>query len=110
MMVGHGVTVGMREPNKGKIPTNIPIICPKEIKAQFSKYKIFSILDFQSAFHQLELNEESRKTTVFHAEGRMMRYAPLTIGCTPASGELLGAIRLLFAGMEGFMLSMMTSL
>ena len=98
---GTRVTVDMREPNKAIIPTNIPIIRPEEVKAQFSKYKIFSKLDFRSAFHQLELDEESRKMTVFHAGGRLMRYARLTMGCTPASGELSGALRPLFAGMEG---------
>ena len=95
------VTVDMREPNKGIIPTNIPIIRPEEIKAQLSPYKILSKLDFRSAFHQLELDEDSRELTVFHAGNRLMRYTRLTMGCMPASGELSKALRPLFAGKAG---------
>ena len=95
------VTVDMREPNKCIIPTNIPIIKPEEIKAQLSPYKYFSKLDFKSAYHQLVLDEDSRKLTVFHAGNKLMRYKRLTMGCMPASGELSKALRPVFAGTEG---------
>ena len=47
-------------------------------------------------FHQLEIEEESRHLTVFHGNGRLMRYRVLTMGSTPASGELTKALRPLF--------------
>ena len=47
----------------------------------------------KSAFHKLTLEEESRFATVFHANGRLMRYKKLTMGNLIASGELSNALR-----------------
>ena len=47
----------------------------------------------KSAFHQLTLEEESRFATVFHANGRLMRYKKLTMGNLIASGELSKVLR-----------------
>ena len=91
------VTSDMRNVNKAILPTNIPIPRVEEIKSELSGSEIFSKLDFKSAFHQLEIDEESRNLTVFHGNGRLMRYCVLTMGSTPASGELTKALRPLFA-------------
>ena len=91
------VTVDLREPNKAIKPTHTPIMNPEEIKAQLAPYKVFSKLDFKSAFHQLELDEESRRMTVFRAGDRLMKFKRLTMGSTPASGELTRALRPLFS-------------
>ncbi len=93
---GTRVTVDMRNVNKAIRPTNIPIPRVEEIKSELAGCKVFSKLDFKSAFHQLEIEEESRYLTVFHGNGRLMRYRVLTMGCTPASGELTKALRPLF--------------
>jgi len=93
---GTRVTVDMRAANKAIKQTNIPIPRPEEISSQLSGYKLFSKIDFKSAFHQLEIDEESRPLTVFHANGRLMRYKRLTMGTSPASGELNKALRPLF--------------
>ena len=63
--------------------------------------KIFSKLDLKSAFHQLELEPESRLLTVFHAGDRLMRYTRLTMGTKPASGELNKALLPLFSHIPG---------
>ena len=91
------VTVDMRNVNKAIQSTNIPIPRVEEIKSELSGSKVFSKLDFKSAFHQLEIEEDSRYLTVFHGNGRLMRYCVLTMGSTPASGELTKALRPLFA-------------
>ena len=94
---GTRVTTDMRNVNEAIQPTNIPIPRVEEIKSELAGSKVFSKLDFKSAFHQLELDEESRRLTVFHgSNGRLMRYKVLTMGCTPASGELTKALRPLF--------------
>ena len=93
---GIRVTIDMRQANKAIQKTNLPIPRPEEISSQLSGYKVFSKLDFASAFHQLELDEESRILTVFHANGRLMRYKRLTMGTAPASGELNKALRPIF--------------
>ena len=93
---GVRITVDMRQANKAIKTTNIPIPRPEIISSQLAKYKIFSKMDFNSAFHQLEIDEGSRALTVFHAGDRLMRYRRLTMGCSPASGELNKALRPLF--------------
>ena len=86
----------MRCPNRAIKQTNIPIPRPEEISSQLAGYKTFSKLDFRQAFHQLELDEESRVLTVFHANGKLMRYKRLTMGTAPASGELAKALLPMF--------------
>ena len=93
---GIRVTIDMRQANKAIRKTNLPIPRPEEISSQLAGYKVFSKLDFASAFHQLEIDEESRILTVFHANGRLMRYKRLTMGTAPASGELNKALRPVF--------------
>ena len=97
---GTRVTVDMRNVNRAILSSNIPIPRVEEIKAELAGNKVFTRLDFKSAFHQLEIEEESRYLTVFHADGRLMRYCVLTMGTTPASGELTKALRPLFQGIK----------
>ena len=93
---GTRVTVDMRNVNKAIRSTNIPIPRVEEIKSELAGNSVFSKLDFKSAFHQLEIDKESRYLTVFHGDGCLMRYCVLTMGTTPASGELTKALRPLF--------------
>ena len=97
---GTRMTIDMRCANKAIKKTNLPIPRPEEISSQLSGYTRFSKLDFASAFHQLEIDEESRVLTVFHANGRLMRYKRLTMGTAPASGELNKALRPIFHDIE----------
>ncbi len=99
---GTRVTVDMRNVNKAIKPTNIPIPRVEEITSELAGSGVFSKLDFRSAFHQLEIDEESRYLTVFHGDdGRLMRYCVLTMGSTPASGELAKALRPLLQHIKG---------
>lgn len=94
---GIRVTVDMRKPNRAIKDTHIPIPRVEDIRSHLSNCKIFSKLDFKSAFHQLELDPESRHITVFHAGDRLMRYRKLVMGTKPASDELTKALRPLFS-------------
>jgi hypothetical protein len=67
------------------------------IKAKLSGAKIFSKMDFKSAFWQIELHPDSRYLTVFHANDKLYRYKRLTMGVKPAQGELNVALQPLFA-------------
>ena len=53
------VTVNMRQVNKAIKNTNLPIPKVEDIKVKMAGNKVFSKLDFHSAFHQLHLAEES---------------------------------------------------
>ena len=97
---GLRVTVDMRQANDAIKRTNLPIPRPEEISSQLAGYTVYSKLDFRSAFHQLEIEEDSRILTVFHGNGRLMRYKRLTMGTTPSSGELNKALRPVFQNIK----------
>ena len=98
---GIRTTVDLRNANKAIKPTHIPIPRPEEVRANLAGYKLFSKIDLKSAFHQLVLGEESREMTTFYANKRLMRYKRLTMGSTPASGELTKALNPLLGDLEG---------
>ena len=60
----------------------------EDIKSCLAGCRLFSKLDSHQAFHQLELDKESRKNTVFYANRRLVRHCVLPRGLKPASGEL----------------------
>ena len=77
---GMRVTIDMRNANKAIKQTNIPITKVEDIKARLAGSKVFSKIDFKSAFRRLQLEEESKYITVFHAGERLMRSGRLTMG------------------------------
>ena len=50
--------------------------------------KYFTKLDLNSAFHQLELHEDSRYITAFQTEDRIKRFKRLILGLNSASEQL----------------------
>ena len=93
------VTVDMRQVKKAIKSTNLPIPKVEDIKAKMAGNKVFFKLDFCSAF-QLHLAEESRYATVFHGDGRLMRFCRLTMGNMVASGELNKAFIPIFSDID----------
>ena len=93
---GMRITVDMANPNKAIKQTNIPIPRVEDIKARLAGNKVFSKLDFKSAFFQLELDESSKILTVFYAGNRLLRLNRVVQGCCPSSGELSKALAPLF--------------
>ena len=94
---GLRVTMDARNVNEAIMSSNLPIPKQEDIKAKLAHKKYFSKLDFKSAFWQLELAPESRYLTVFQIFNRLYRYKVLTMGLTPAQGELNAALAPLFA-------------
>ena len=94
------VTVDMRQVNKEIKSTNFPIPKVEDIKAKMAGNKVFSKLDFRSAFHQLHLSEESRYAIVFHGDSRLMRFCRLTIENMVAFGELNKAFIPIFSNID----------
>ena len=88
------VTLDARNLNKALFSSNLPILGSRvgDIKTKLSGAKIFSKLDFRSAFFQLELAEESRNLTVFNLNDKLYRYKRLLMGIKPAQGELNAAL------------------
>ena len=93
------VTLDARNLNKALVSRNCLIQKQEDIKAQLSGSKIFSKLDFKSAFWQLELHPDSRYFTVFHANNKLYRYTCLIMGVKSAHSELNAVLRPIFGHM-----------
>ena len=74
------MTLDAKNVNKAILSTNHPIPRQEDIKAKLSGARVFSKLDFKSAYWQLELHPESRFVTVFHANDKLYRYKRLIMG------------------------------
>ena len=94
---GLRVTLDARNVNKALRSTNLPIPRVEDIKAKMSGAKVFSKLDFKTAFWQIEIEPNSRYLTVFHSNNKLYRYKRLTMGLEPSQGELNNALKLLFS-------------
>ena len=94
------ITLDARCVNKALQSLNQPIPRHEDINSQLSGCKVFSKLDFESAFWQLELDEDSRYLTVFHLNDRLYRYKRLNMGLKPSQGELNAALRPVFAQID----------
>ena len=94
------MTLDARNVNKAIHATNQPIPRHEDIKAKLAGCKVFSKMDFKSAFWQIELEEQSRKLTVFHANDKLYRYKRLTMGMKPSQGELTQALQPIFANIS----------
>lgn len=92
------MTLDARNINKAIQSSNLPIPKQEDIKASLANSKIFSKMDFKTAFWQLELHPSARHLTVFRANNKLYRYKRLTMGLKPAQGELNTALGPLFAG------------
>ena len=56
-----------------------------ELAVELNEAKIISKFDFESGYHQLELDEKSRDITVFITDDGLYRYKRLNFGITSAS-------------------------
>ena len=91
------ITLDANNVNKALLSSNFPIPRQEDIKAKLSGKTLFSKLDLNSAFWQLEIDPEARHVTVFHAGGKLYRYKRLVMGLKPSQGELNSALQPLFS-------------
>ena len=70
----------MRKANTAIERTRYPTPTVDDLIVKFRGAKRFTKLDIKSAFHQLELSEESRYITAFRSEDRVKRYRRLIFG------------------------------
>ena len=79
--------------NKALQDTHPHIPSVDDIMPMLTGKAIFSKLDLKTAFHLLELSEDSRILTVFCAGDRLMHYKRFAMGTLPATGELNSRLR-----------------
>ena len=97
------ITVDLRGLNQVLQNPHLPIPRVEDVLPMCNGKSVFSKLDLKTAFHQLELDSESRPLTVFRAGDRLMRYKRLTMGTLPASDELNQRLRPILANIKDAM-------
>ena len=115
VITGKKYDAGASEEERSKIRVNLdmrlmadviqtphfPIPTPEQLRPRFKGSDRFSILDLNHAFHQLEIDEESRKLFVFTTPFGLYRYKRLVMGTPPASAECHSKIEEMLKGLEG---------
>ena len=79
------ICVDMRQPNKAIKRTRHIMPTMDDILMRLSGAKVFSKLDLNSGYHQLELDESSRNITTFSTHIGLRRYKRLNFGVTCAA-------------------------
>lgn len=78
------ICVDMRRANEAIIRENYPLPTFESFMTKLRDAKYFSRLDLTNAYHQLELDEESRPITTFISHKGMFRYKRLMFGVNSA--------------------------
>ena len=95
------ICVDTREANKAvqRIKHVMPTI--DELITDLNGACVFSTLDLKSAYHQLELNPESRYITTFTTHVGLWRYKRLMFGINAASEIFQNTLSELLSGLDG---------
>lgn len=93
------LVIDYRELNKKVIPDKFPLPRIDEILDELGRAKHFSILDLQSGFHQIELDEKSRDFTSFSTEQGSFRFTRVPFGLNISPNAFSRMMRLAFAGL-----------
>lgn len=95
------ICVDMRKPNQAiqRIRHLIPTVDGTNLK--LTGAKVFSKLDMSQAYHQLELEEDSRYITTFSTHVRLFRYKRLNYGTNAAAEMFQNALQSALAGIPG---------
>ena len=93
--------IDMRNTNTAIQRTRFPTPTVDDLIFKLKGAKYFTKLDLNSAFHQLELHEDSRYITAFQTEDRIKRFKRLISGLNSASEELQHYLQITLAGIAG---------
>ena len=83
------------------LQTHFPMPTPEQLRHEFNGSDRFSVLDLNHAFHQLELDEESKKLFVFTTPFGLFRYTRLVMGISPMSAECHEKLRRILLNLKG---------
>ena len=91
----------MREANKSIERGRYPIPTVDEVLENMNGAKVFSKINLEWEYHQIELEPESRDITTFATHNGLYRYKRLIFGVTSASEQYQHEIAVALAGIEG---------
>ena len=79
------ICLDMRQANRAILREKHPVPTVEETLQEISEAKVFSKLDLNMAFHQIELHPDSRDITTFAAPNGLYRYKRLLFGVNMAT-------------------------
>ena len=79
------ICIDMRQPNQAIIRERHPVPTVEETIQEMSGGKVFSKLDLNMAYHQVELHPDSREITTFAGPDGLYRYKRLLFGVNMAT-------------------------
>ena len=95
------ICVDMRCANEAIRREKLPIPTVDEVLEELNGRTVFSKLDMNMGFHQIELEEGSRNITTFSAGDSLFRYKRLSFGINSAPEEYQNIVRQTIAGCPG---------
>lgn len=95
------IVIDMRKPNKAIQRARYPLPELSKFHKQLSGAKFFTKLDLKSAFHHIELDEDSRDITTFMSPRGLMRFTRLLFGVNTAPEVFQREMERLFRPCEG---------
>ena len=87
------ICLDMRQANQAIVREKHPVPTVEETLQEVSNAKVFSKLDLNMAFHQIELHPDSRDITTFAAPNGLYRYRRLLFGVNMASEKFQQIVR-----------------
>ena len=95
------ICVDMRQANESVERERFPMPTVEEVLAELNGSKVFTKLDLNMGFHQLELDEDSRDVTTFTTHSGLYRYKRLMFGITSAPEIYQSVIQQTLTGIKG---------
>ena len=95
------ICVNMRRTNEAIQREKLPIPMVEEVLEEMNGSTVFSKLDMNMGFHQIELEEGSRDITTFSAGDSLYRYKRLSFGLNSAPEQHQNIIRQTIADCPG---------
>ena len=95
------MNIDARPLNKGAKMTRYHIITPQEVRHQISGAKFFTEMDMGHGFHQVPLDPESSRLSVFQTHEGLHRMKRLYFGPMSSTGIFHHTISQQFAGVPG---------
>ena len=91
----------MRVPNTAILRPVSEALTVEDIKFKLEGATVFSVLDMNEGYHQLELDEDSRHLTTFYGTERKMRYTRLNYGTISSQDIFDKAVDDTIVGLHG---------
>ena len=87
--------------NEAVICERFPIPTVDDVLVEMNQSSVFTKIDLQIGYHQIELDEEARELTTFVTQKGLFRYKRLVFGISGTPAIYQNVIQQVLSGCEG---------